>query len=223
MIRDIALLIRPLTITFVLLLSSVANAQQENNTSLTGTRLTYYQRPSASQCQADCANNPNCQGTTWIAAGTYNRSDPAMCYLLSAVTGRTSAAGHISSVKSGSGTGGGGQPATPPPPPPPPPGATAATWFTKSNASSPDGQRFSFNCPPMGPEGFLSMWGTDIYTFDSGICMAGVHVGVITRERGGVVTIEMRPGQSSYPASVRNGVSSQGYGSYNKSFAVVTR
>src|SRR5207253_1464803 len=164
MIRVIALLIRPLTITFVLLLSSGANAQQENNTALSGTRLTYYQRASSSQCQADCANNPNCQGTTWIAAGTYNRSDPAMCYLLSAVTGRTSAAGHISTVKSGSGTGGGGNP--PIPLPPPPPGTTAATWYTSSNASSPNGQRFSFNCPPLGPDGFLSMWGTDIYTFD---------------------------------------------------------
>ena len=25
-----------------------------------------------------------------------------------------------------------------------------------------------------------------MYTYDSGICMAGAHVGVITRERGGV-------------------------------------
>ena len=39
----------------------------------------------------------------------------------------------------------------------------------------------------------------------------------------GVVTIEMRPGQSSYPATLRNGVSSQGFGAYSKSFAVVTR
>src|ERR1044071_7885717 len=107
MIRDIVLLTRQLTVTFVLLLCSAVNAQQENNTALSGTRLTYYPRPTASQCQADCANNQNCQGVTWIAAGTYNRSHPAMCYLLSAVTGRTSAAGHISVVKN-TGTGGSG-------------------------------------------------------------------------------------------------------------------
>ena len=116
-------------------------------------------------------------------------------------------------------------PVNPPPPPPgPPPAVAGVTWYTsaKAQVGSPDGQRFSFNCPPVGPDGFLSIWGSDVYTYDSGICLAGAHVGVITRERGGVVTIEMRPGLSSYPASVRNGVSSQGYGAYNKSFAVVS-
>ncbi len=73
----------------------------ENGMSLQGSRLTYYQRPAAAQCQNDCANNPNCQGFTWINPGTYNRSDPGMCYLLSSVTGRVPAAGHISGVKGG--------------------------------------------------------------------------------------------------------------------------
>jgi len=114
----------------------------------------------------------------------------------------------------------------PPTPVPPqastPPPTTGVTWYTKAKADSPDGQRLSFSCPPLGSDGFQSIWGTDVYTFDSGICMAGVHVGVITRERGGVVSIEMRPGQSSYASTLRNGVSSQGYGAYNKSFAVLS-
>lgn len=101
---NIRLLTLALTVTFVLLLSPLAQAQTlgaaEANTALTGTRLTYYPRPSGGQCQADCANNPNCQGYTWIQAGTYNPNDAAMCYLMSAVTGRSAARGHYSAFKS---------------------------------------------------------------------------------------------------------------------------
>ena len=114
--------------------------------------------------------------------------------------------------------------ARPPPPPPvtppPPPNATRVTWYTKGNSSTLVGQRVSFLCPPLGPDGYQSIWGTDVYTYDSGICLAGAHVGVITRERGGVVTIEKRPGQSTFPATTRNGIASQGYASYSESFAV---
>ena len=59
-----------------------------NNTSLNGTRITYYQRASFALCQADCAGNANCKGLAWIRPGAYNPSDPGMCYLLSAVTQR---------------------------------------------------------------------------------------------------------------------------------------
>ena len=59
-----------------------------NNTSLNGTRITYYQRASFALCKADCAGNANCKGLAWIRPGAYNPSDPGMCYLLSAVTQR---------------------------------------------------------------------------------------------------------------------------------------
>ncbi|HEX4951462.1 MAG TPA: PAN domain-containing protein [Blastocatellia bacterium] len=89
--RTICLLTPVLILAFVLLLPPVARLQSlgaaEANTALQG----YYQRPSVGQCQADCANNANCKGFTWIQAGTYNANDAAMCYLLSAVTGKTSA------------------------------------------------------------------------------------------------------------------------------------
>ena len=48
-----------------------------------------------------------------------------------------------------------------------------------------------------------------------------MHDVFITKERGGVVTIEMRPGQDAYPSTSRNDVSSQSFGSYHWSFAVV--
>ncbi len=70
-----------------------------NNMSLNGSRITYYQRTSFALCQADCSGNANCKAATWIKPGTYNPSDPGMCYLLSAVTQRVPAAGHITAVK----------------------------------------------------------------------------------------------------------------------------
>jgi hypothetical protein len=94
--------LRQLGIAFAsaaLLLPSAASAQpREEGMSLQGTTLTYYPKPQFAQCQADCANNPNCRGFTWIQAGTYNPGDSAMCYLVSAVTGRSPARGHISMV-----------------------------------------------------------------------------------------------------------------------------
>jgi hypothetical protein len=70
-----------------------------NDMSLNGSRITYYQRTSFALCQADCSGNANCKAATWIRPGTYNPSDPGMCYLMSAVTQRVPAAGHISAVK----------------------------------------------------------------------------------------------------------------------------
>lgn len=70
-----------------------------NNTSLDGSRITYYQKTSFAGCQADCSRNPNCAGLTWIRPGAYNPSDPGMCYLMSAVTRRISTPNHMSAVR----------------------------------------------------------------------------------------------------------------------------
>ncbi len=110
MTLSIRILTLAAAVACVLLNPQTASTQglgaREDNTSLNGTRLTYYQQPSFGQCQADCANNANCKGFTWIQAGTYNAGDAAMCYLLSAVTGRSSARGHFSAVKGAAGGGG---------------------------------------------------------------------------------------------------------------------
>jgi hypothetical protein len=80
------------------------------------------------------------------------------------------------------------------------------------------GKSIKFLCPPNGIA--HSIWGTDIYTGDSSICTAAVHAGTITFARGGPVTLELRPGQTSYQGSARNGVTSSDYGNYGRSFAV---
>jgi hypothetical protein len=101
-------------------------------------------------------------------------------------------------------------------------GAPAIDW--SANATSQDcsrpgviGTRLTYTCAAGGT--FGAVWGTDIYTHDSSICTAAVHVGRITRAAGGEVTIEMRAGQASYTSSTRNGVTSASYGAWGCSFA----
>lgn len=201
--------IRKLTLAAALacgfLIPSMASAQgvgpREDNTSLNGTRLTYYQRPSVDQCQSDCANNANCKGFTWIRAGTYNPSDAAMCYLLSAVTGRVSARGHISAVKGGGDTGGGGNQGT----------VIKIAWsdypLVSRRGSDKNGQRYIYSCPANGTPS--RVWGTDIYSDDSSICTAAVHAKLISFSSGGTVTVEVqRPGPKFLEGSLRNGVRS---------------
>ncbi len=96
-------------------------------------------------------------------------------------------------------------------------GARAITWST--SASDHDcsmagviGSRFRYACPASGVA--ASAWGTDVYTHDSSICTAAVHAGRITLASGGNVTIEMAPGQSSYPGSTRNGITTSTWGSW---------
>jgi hypothetical protein len=98
-------------------------------------------------------------------------------------------------------------------------GAGGTGWTATASAyTSFVGARFSYGCPANGTPG--SVWGTGVYTADSSICTAAVHAGLITVTGGGTVTVELRPGQSSYTGSVRNGVTSQSYQAYAASFVL---
>jgi hypothetical protein len=78
---------------------------------------------------------------------------------------------------------------------------------------------FKYECSPDGT--FWRIWGTDTYTDDSSVCTAGVHKGVITRERGGTVRIIIRPALESYRGTTRNGVTTEPFGSWDGSYVVV--
>jgi len=69
-------------------------------------------------------------------------------------------------------------------------------------------------CDVRGP-----LWGTDVYTHDSAVCLAARHAGIIGAQ-GGSFVITMAPGQSSYEASTRNGVTSARWGAWGRSFTV---
>ena len=97
--------------------------------------------------------------------------------------------------------------------------ATPVLWNTSAAVVSFEpGKTYNFKCPSDRTES--SVWGTDIYTLDSSICNAAVHAGKLAPESGGLVTIELRPGESSYKGTTRNGIKTNDYGKYEHSFVV---
>lgn len=99
--------------------------------------------------------------------------------------------------------------------------ATPVLWNTSpSMAGFEVGKTVKFNCPAGGAGKEGTVWGTDTYTLDSSICTAAVHAGKLQLDSGGLVTIEMRPGESSYRGSTRNGIKTNDYGAYGSSFVV---
>lgn len=81
------------------------------------------------------------------------------------------------------------------------------------------GEPITVTCRAGGEE--YTIWGTEIYTDDSSICTAAVHMGLITFADGGEVTFELVEGQESYTGSTANGVTSSDYASWGASFSFV--
>jgi hypothetical protein len=97
--------------------------------------------------------------------------------------------------------------------------ATPVLWNSSATIAGFEvGKTLKFSCPGGGKEN--TVWGTDTYTLDSSICTAAVHAGKIQLETGGPVTLEMRPGESSYKGSERNGIKTNDYGQYASSFVL---
>lgn len=75
------------------------------------------------------------------------------------------------------------------------------------------GEKFTYYCPPFDPsKGYIegsNLYGTDLYSDDSGICVAALHAGVITQASGGAVTILINNSPGSFKGSTRNGVTSK--------------
>ena len=96
---------------------------------------------------------------------------------------------------------------------------TPVMWDASAGILDGDnGKPWKLKCPANGKAG--SVWGTDIYTQDSSICTAAVHAGKFTLESGGSVTVELRPGESAYKGSTKNGIKTNDYGPYGRSFVV---
>lgn len=100
-------------------------------------------------------------------------------------------------------------------------GQQTINWGTQADSMrGRNGQHFTFICPRGGSIS-SRVWGTNVYTDDSSICSAAVHAGVINVRDGGVVTIEIQAGRSSYESTSRNGITSRSYGSWAGSFVIV--
>lgn len=63
------------------------------------------------------------------------------------------------------------------------------------------------------------VWGTDVYTDDSSVARAAVHAGVVAVGQTRTVVVTILPGQSSYAASTRNGVSTASWGAWSGSYS----
>jgi hypothetical protein len=77
---------------------------------LDGKALRFYGGSTPEQCQADCENDPACQGYTFMRAGAHLPSDPDMCYLMEVATRFTPSPCCVSGIRgpaTGSDAGGG--------------------------------------------------------------------------------------------------------------------
>jgi hypothetical protein len=82
------------------------------------------------------------------------------------------------------------------------------------------GEVVVYECLPGGRP--FPIWGTDVYTDDSSVCTAAVHVGLITLESGGSVRIRIEPGEAGYLASTRHRIVSEAWASWPRSYRFVT-
>jgi LCCL domain len=89
-------------------------------------------------------------------------------------------------------------------------------WRANATEHRQAGGEHEYECPPGGTPD--TIWGVETYSDDSSVCTAAVHVGLITLEDGGTVTIVMAPGEEFYDAGVANGITSISYPAYPSSF-----
>lgn len=106
----------------------------------------------------------------------------------------------------------------------PAPAVHEVDWRTSPldlNLRGLNGERFRFRCPP-GKAVSGQVIGSGPYTDGSSICAAAVHAGAIGAASGGLVTIEMRPGEARYRATLMHYVQSEPYDRFwSGSFLVV--
>ncbi|RKG85976.1 M57 family metalloprotease [Corallococcus terminator] len=98
------------------------------------------------------------------------------------------------------------------------PGAAVANCSSYSFTSyrGQNGQQIRCNCSAVSGG---SVWGTDLYTDDSNVCVAAVHAGAIA-STGGTVLVTIQPGQGSYTGTTRNGITTSSYGAWAGSFSI---
>ena len=65
-----------------------------------------------------------------------------------------------------------------------------------------------------------SIWGTEVYTYDSDLATAAVHMGVLKPDQRGIVKVTMVASPESHRASTLNGVTSSNWGPYSASYTI---
>ena len=99
-------------------------------------------------------------------------------------------------------------------------------WSSKLSSMGLDkadnvGKTYSFYCQPAADDLLhVPIWGTNIYTVNSGICSTAVHSGIISQS-GGTVSVELLPGREFYTGSSKNTVVSKDHSKTNFSYTFV--
>ena len=84
------------------------------------------------------------------------------------------------------------------------------------------GEKYKFECQPASEDLIHApVWGTKVYTTNSGICSTAVHSGMLDPEEGGIVTIKLIEGKKFYTGSKKNNVTSEDRSSTNLAFTFV--
>ncbi|KAJ8402327.1 hypothetical protein AAFF_G00368160 [Aldrovandia affinis] len=79
--------------------------------------------------------------------------------------------------------------------------------------------RMTVHCPARCASQPYTVYGSITYRGDSTICAAAIHAGVILNENGGDCTLLKQQGQSQYPGSTRNGITTRQYnGNFQTSY-----
>jgi hypothetical protein len=98
-------------------------------------------------------------------------------------------------------------------------------WHTSPldlNLRGMNGSTYLFRCPPGKPLP-ASVTGSGVYTDASSICAAAVQVGTINPQHGGLVMIQILPGQNDYRGRIQNFILSEDYGhAWGGSFVVLS-
>ncbi|TNN53351.1 Macrophage mannose receptor 1 [Liparis tanakae] len=80
-------------------------------------------------------------------------------------------------------------------------------------------EKMTVHCPARCANAYHRVYGTSVYRGDSNICAAAIHAGVVLNDNGGDCTLLKAAGQSFYPGSRRNGITSLQYdGDYAVSY-----
>jgi hypothetical protein len=79
-----------------------------------------------------------------------------------------------------------------------------------------NGRRVTYVCPEQINLG-AQLWGTDIYTDDSPLCLSAIHAGALTAGRAGIVTVVIGGNQPSFRGETRFNVRSIAYTDYPSS------
>jgi predicted nucleic acid-binding Zn ribbon protein len=74
-------------------------------------------------------------------------------------------------------------------------------------------------CSAQAVAGAGTVWGSGVYTTDSAVCRAARHANAVPPE-GGMVTVTPAPGLPAYVGTVANGIATQNYGPWPRSFTI---